>query len=79
MFTLTEVLSLPPGYRRYIPYNLALELEAEIGLPIPPEARKIAREAKRAIKRLNSLPIVSTTENYYVLRGGRRSDIVAGR
>lgn len=77
--TLTEALALPPGYRRMIPYNLALELEAEIGLPVPPEARKIARESKRVVKNLNNLPIVSTTENYYVLRGGRRSDIVAGR
>lgn len=77
--TLTEALAAPPGYRRMLPFVLALEMEAEVGLPMPQNAKNIAREAKRTLARHNNLPTISSTEVFHVLRGGRRSDIVAGR
>lgn len=76
---LTEAHILPAGYRRMIPYNLAVELEAETGLPVPPNAMRIAMQSKKAIKANNNLPILSQTETAYVLNGRGRSDIVAGK
>jgi len=76
--SLTEALTLPPGYRRMIQYNLAEELEAESGLVLPPGARRIAAKSKAAVKRHNDLPILSQTETSYVLHGRGRSDIVEG-
>ena len=76
---LTDELVLPPGYKRMIEYNLAKELESESGLILAPGALQIAMESKAAVKRLNSLPIVSQTETAYVLHGRGRSDIVAGK
>lgn len=76
---LTEVHILPAGYRRMIPFNLAKEISAEAGLPIPPLALQIANDSKAAIKRNNNLPILSQTETAFVLNGRGRSDIVAGQ
>lgn len=77
--TLTEAHILPTGYRRMIPYNLAVELEAETGLPVPASAARIAAQSKANVKRQNNLPIFSQTESAYVLHGRGRSDIVAGK
>lgn len=76
---LSTTLVLPPGYRRMIEFNLAKELEAEAGLPLPPGALRIANESKRSLKRFNNLPILSQTETAYVLHGRGRSDIVVGK
>jgi hypothetical protein len=77
--SLSEVHYLPSGYRRMLAYNLAKELEAEVGLPLPPGAREIANQSLRMVKRNNNLPIFSQTESAYVLNGGTRPDIVAGK
>lgn len=77
--TLTEVLAMPPGYRRMIVYNLAVELEAETGLPIPASAVRIAASSMRAVKRNNNIPILSNTDIFYILEGNGNADIVAGR
>lgn len=76
---LTEALVLPPGYKLMIENNLAKQLEAKTGLPLPASALRIANESLSAIKRHNNLPIVSQTETAYVLHGRGRSDIVAGK
>jgi len=77
--TLTEALALPPGYRRMIVYNLAVELESEAGLPCPDSARRIAASSLRAVKRNNNIPILSNTDVFYALKGNGKADIVAGR
>lgn len=77
--SLSEVHNLPSGYRRMLSYNLAKELEAEVGLVLSPGARQIANESKKIVKRHNDLPILSQTETAYVLNGRGRSDIVAGK
>lgn len=77
--TLTEQHALPPGYRRMIVYNLAVELEAETGLPCPANAQRIAITSKRAVQRNNNVPLYSKTDVYNVINGRGKSDIVAGR
>lgn len=77
--TLTETLALPPGYRRMIVFNLAVELEAETGLPCPKKAVGIAASSLRAVKRNNNIPILSNTDVFYVLQWNGKADIVAGR
>ncbi|MDX1811033.1 MAG: hypothetical protein R3240_03740 [Gammaproteobacteria bacterium] len=77
--TLTETFLLPPGYRRMLAYSLAEELEAEVGLLMPPGARKIASDAKKLVKRNNNRSIYSSTDAFSALHGQGRSDIVAGQ
>ena len=76
--TLTEALSLPRGYARMIKYNLAVELESIVGLPLAPKAHRIAQQSKTSIKRINNKPIHSGTETYYIVGRDRKVDIVAG-
>lgn len=77
--TLTEVYNLPPGYRRMMAYNLAKELEAEVGLTLSIGAHRIANQSKSVVKKHNDLPIFSTTDVSHALHGRGRSDIVAGK
>lgn len=77
--TLSEAITLPPGYRTMIEYNLAMYLEAETGLVLPEQARQIAHTSKKAVKNVNNLPILGQTETSYVLHGRGRSDIEAGQ
>lgn len=78
-YTLAQEVELPPGYKRMLSYNLALELEAEVGLPLSDNARQIAISSKKSIKRMNNLPIYSSTETFHVLSNRRRGhDIYAG-
>ncbi len=77
--SLTEALVLPPGYRRMIHYNLAMELEAEVGLPMSAKAVKIANDSKKLVKRKNNLPIYSATETFFVMDNSRKTDIIAGK
>lgn len=76
--TLTEALVLPPGYRRMLCYNLAVELEAETGLPVPPSAVAIARSSRSAVKRNNHAPLYSSTETVHVTSGRSRFNISRG-
>ena len=77
--TLTEVVHMPAGYKRMLEYNLAQELESEVGLPLSQGARKIANDSKKAVKRNNSPITASASETYYVLNQGRRPDIYMGK
>lgn len=51
--TVTDALSLPPGYNRALIYNLACELAPIYGKSIPQETAALATIAKRNIKRIN--------------------------
>ena len=48
-FTLNETISLPPGWKRALIYNLAMELAPEYGQEITPSLLKIANQSKGAI------------------------------
>lgn len=77
--SLSETHNLPPGYRRMLYYNLAQELEADVGLPLPPNAARIAISSKKSVKRNNNLPIYGATETFHVMRNDRKTDIYAGK
>ena len=58
--TLTDTLTLPPGYQRAIEYNLAVELQTEYpDLPLPDSVRQKATESLAAIKTLNAPTLIS--------------------
>jgi len=76
--TLTEAVTLPQGYKRMLEYNLAIDLESIVGLPLSPKAERIAGQSKASVKRANHLPIFSTTDTFHVLNGGQKGDIYAG-
>lgn len=51
--TLDATVSLPPGYRKYLQYQLALDLAPAFGGQVGPEIARMAQDAERKIKRVN--------------------------
>lgn len=54
--TLTQTLSFPPGYERAFVYNLAVEISAQNGIPLPTTGtniQELANTSKGNIKRIN--------------------------
>lgn len=49
-FTLNQTVDLPPGWRRMLVSNLAVEMLPEYGQPVSPELYRIARESKGEIR-----------------------------
>lgn len=62
---LTDVVSLPPGYKRAIVYNLAIEVAGQYGLNPMQSVASIAASSASKIKRLNSPLTFSTVEVAY--------------
>ena len=62
---LTDVLSLPPGYKRAIAYNLAIEISGQYGLNPSQAVAAIAASSAGKIKRLNAPIPYSTIEVAY--------------
>ena len=54
--TIDDPLLFPKGYERALRFALAMELAPEFGKEIPDQVRRIARQSKSVIKRLNSIP-----------------------
>jgi hypothetical protein len=52
--SLTQQVTFPPGYRKMIRYNLALQLAPEYGRPIDPAVLAIAKESMASVKSANS-------------------------
>lgn len=50
---LSDEILLPPGYRRFLRTNLAIELASAFGLPVPPQVATAARDAGIRIKSKN--------------------------
>lgn len=51
---LTTALSLPPGYRRAIEWNLAKELSPEYGRPVNGDILREAASSKKSIQNINA-------------------------
>lgn len=49
--TLNQTISLPPGWKRMLIYNLAVDMAAEYGQPVTPEIKLIADESKGEIRK----------------------------
>lgn len=49
-FTLNETVDLPPGWRRALVYNLAMEIAPEYGQPVSQEIYAIAKDSKGEIR-----------------------------
>lgn len=71
---LTTELALPPGYRRAIEYNFAVEFAPEFGMEVSDKVERIANTSKAAIKRINAPSMVATIE----LSQGKPFDINSG-
>lgn len=56
--SLQEVISLPPGYKRALIYNLAIEISDEYGKAVTPATATIAAESKKWLKRNNYRTLV---------------------
>jgi hypothetical protein len=52
--SLANNISFPPAYNRALIYNLALELSADYGRPVPQEVHDIAFESMRIVENVNS-------------------------
>lgn len=49
--TLNQTISLPPGWKRMLIYNLAVDMAAEYGQPVTPEIKMIADDSKGEIRK----------------------------
>lgn len=76
--SLTDVLSLPPGYQWMIEHNLAVALEPVFSLAAPESVRAEAMKSRNMVKKFNHIPITSMNEASYLLGNGGRHDIYAG-
>lgn len=74
--SLSTTVSLPPGYKRLIEYNLAVEFAPEFNVTVQPEVSRIATETKRAVKGVNQKPMLSQLDAG--IAGSRRSSIITG-
>ena len=75
---LTDVLVLPPGYKRAIEYSLAEEYGPEFGVEIPQIVQKIAVKARSNIKRINAPQNVMRSEVGYMNRSRFADNIYQG-
>lgn len=75
--SLNQVFSLPPGWRRAIIKNLAMELAPSYDRPLSPELAMAAVESKATIKRANKR-LVDMRLDPGVLVGGRAYSINEG-
>lgn len=77
---LTNTVALPPGYRRFLRTNVAVELApAFVGALVPPTLMQAATESKANIKRANyRLSDLSCGDAGRIFGGGGRSNIYLG-
>lgn len=71
---LTTSVDLPPGWKRALKYNLAIDLSFEYGVDIPAKVEKIAATSLGAIKRAtainNAMPFMPSLPGYYSIYSG---------
>lgn len=70
---LTTEIALPPGYKRMLEYNLALEFGPEFDVDIPPMVVAIAQRSRATLKAKNGVTPELFIEAAGVLRGSRQN------
>lgn len=74
--SVTDTVSLPPGYEEAITFNLACDLAPENEVPVPPRVEKKAVMSKKLLKRTNlEVPVLQFEEG---IPGGGRYNIYTG-
>lgn len=72
--SLTTVVDLPPGWKRALKYNLAIELAPEYGAEVSAAIAQNAATSLGAIKRStainNAIPFMPVLPEYYSIYGG---------
>lgn len=74
----TTELSLPPGYKEALVFNLAIALAPEYGKEPPAAVIIGANNAKANIKRLNQKPLYLEIDSALLPYGGQQFDIFRG-
>ncbi len=74
---LTDVLALPPGYKRAIEFSLAEEFGMEFKESVPKKVEQIAARARSNIKRINAPSVVMVSEAAYMNTGNRGGNVYA--
>jgi hypothetical protein len=59
---ISEDVTLPPGYKKALRYNLAMELAPEYGKAISQDIAMQASESKALIMRTNTRPVYMTSD-----------------
>ena len=72
---LATAINLPQGYARAIKTNLAVELAAEYGKAVQPSLAVRARESKKLIQSLNSIPEVQAFFDQHMFAAGERTPV----
>lgn len=73
---LTDTISLPPGYRRCVEYNLAVEAAPEFGAIPSALVLSMAASTKRHLKNINQPDMTAMIDP--IMTGGRAFNIYAG-
>lgn len=76
---LSTSISLPPGYRRMLVKNLALEIAPSYRVTVDPLLGQQAAEAKAIVKRANIRPVELRFEASACVSGGGQYDILSDR
>ena len=75
---LNTLLALPPGYRRMLVKNLALEMAPSYTRPVTPVLAEHAIDSKAAVKRMNHRTADLSIESGALVQGGPAYDIRFG-
>lgn len=71
---LTTTVDLPPGWKKALKFNLAIDLAGEYGVEVPASVAKGAKDSMAAIKRStsinNAMPFMPSLPQYYSIYGG---------
>lgn len=59
---ISETVTLPPGYKKALRFNLAMELAPEYGKAVSQDIAMQAMESKAAIMRTNTEPVLMTSD-----------------
>lgn len=75
---IADTVSLPPGYKEAMRYNLAVRLAPEYGRPISQDIAMIASESKAAIMRTNNEPVYMQSDVFGLVGDEKQFNIHTG-